>query len=416
MKKLLILFLFFLIVGCAGLGTDRKSADEQLQEDLLAATESAGKWSDYDDLTAGEVDDLDTFLLRDVSDTALAATGTQKEYPWSVLKSDLRSDGRLVIAVKSTADADPTVNDDVDGSPTSGTPDVSGYYVGDIFINGTASPEKYWVCVDNSNGAAQWDQLNPEQVTISSNGYIVRTGAGAAAARTFANTNGEIDITNPAGTAGNTSHNIDVDPSSGNPTLEIAEDALQVKYDSSLKETASGLGVNSFIDSMIWTGSGVTPDGTNCADASSVLINSGARVVSILCADDSTSYLYGDLQMPDSWDYTADVTFEIAYIQTASDTNAFDGDFQIQCRTAGTTVGNTWGAEAAAHDDNVTGSNGIDHQTSATVDTDTTTPADCAAGDHLFWRWNMSATGTTTAVGTLHIIGVKMEYTTTVGD
>lgn len=49
----------------------------------------ATKWSDYTDQTAGNIADVDTFLIRDVDDTTLAATGTQKEYPWSVMKTDL---------------------------------------------------------------------------------------------------------------------------------------------------------------------------------------------------------------------------------------------------------------------------------------------------------------------------------------
>ena len=57
---------------------------------ILAAGVAIGtRWSDYADQTAGNVADTDTFLIRDVSDTTLAATGTQKEYPWSVLKADL---------------------------------------------------------------------------------------------------------------------------------------------------------------------------------------------------------------------------------------------------------------------------------------------------------------------------------------
>ena len=66
------------------------------------------------------------------------------------------------IVVIADADADPGVNDDINTSSTAATPNVSGYSVGDIFINDTASPPKYWVCVDNSDGAADWDHLNPE--------------------------------------------------------------------------------------------------------------------------------------------------------------------------------------------------------------------------------------------------------------
>ena len=53
-------------------------------------------WSDYDDQTAGNIADVDTFLVRDVSNTegtGGAATGTQMEYPWSVMLTDLDSNG-----------------------------------------------------------------------------------------------------------------------------------------------------------------------------------------------------------------------------------------------------------------------------------------------------------------------------------
>lgn len=70
------------------------------------------------------------------------------------------------IIVVADADADPGVNDDSNSSSTAATPDVSGYSVGDVFINDTASPEKYWVCVGNTDGAADWDHLNPETTSL----------------------------------------------------------------------------------------------------------------------------------------------------------------------------------------------------------------------------------------------------------
>lgn len=56
---------------------------------LAASAVIADKWSDYADMSSGTIADLDTFMIRDVSDTSLAATGTQKEYPWSVMKVDI---------------------------------------------------------------------------------------------------------------------------------------------------------------------------------------------------------------------------------------------------------------------------------------------------------------------------------------
>ena len=52
----------------------------------------AGKWSDYAELTSGNITDDDDFLLRDVSATP-PATGTQKRIKWSSMKTDLISAG-----------------------------------------------------------------------------------------------------------------------------------------------------------------------------------------------------------------------------------------------------------------------------------------------------------------------------------
>ena len=84
MKKLLVCLLAGLLIGCVSTGKKDTTSDlERLAEG------AKGKWSDYGDYSAAEILDADTFLVRDVDDTSLAATGTQKEYPWSVMKTDL---------------------------------------------------------------------------------------------------------------------------------------------------------------------------------------------------------------------------------------------------------------------------------------------------------------------------------------
>lgn len=60
---------------------------------FVASVVLAGKMSDYSDLSAGNIADGDMFLLRDVSDTTLGTTGTQKEYSWATMKTDLSSAG-----------------------------------------------------------------------------------------------------------------------------------------------------------------------------------------------------------------------------------------------------------------------------------------------------------------------------------
>jgi hypothetical protein len=154
-----------------------------------------------------------------------------------------------------------------------------------------------------------------------------------------------------------------------------------------------------------WGAEDMTPDGARCAAETDVTINSGPKVATVVCIDHDASGLEGHVVMPDSWSGGA-VSFELEYIQTAADTSALNGDVKAMCRGPGETVNSTWGTEVAMDDAAVTGSNAVDHTTSAAV-----TPAGtCAAGDTLFWEWQMDATGTTTAVATLNFIGMKMEY------
>lgn len=58
---------------------------------LSTALLIAAKWSTYDALTAGNIADSDDVLVRDVSDTTLDSTGTQKRWTWSAIKQDLLS-------------------------------------------------------------------------------------------------------------------------------------------------------------------------------------------------------------------------------------------------------------------------------------------------------------------------------------
>jgi hypothetical protein len=159
----------------------------------------------------------------------------------------------------------------------------------------------------------------------------------------------------------------------------------------------------------IWFGAGsLSTDGTQAAAPAEVTINSGPKIWTIITTDNDAATIYGSVKMPDSWD-GGTVTFEHVYLQTAADTSALNGDIAAQCRGNGEAPSSTWGTEVAIDDAAVTGSNQNDFTTSAAV-----TPAGtCAAGDMLYFRYQLDATGTTTAVATLHHVGFKMEYSTT---
>lgn len=156
-----------------------------------------------------------------------------------------------------------------------------------------------------------------------------------------------------------------------------------------------------------WIGAGgLSTDGTQCVAPSEVTINSGPKLFTIICADNNSSTIYGSFQAPLNWD-AGTLIFEQVVIQTAADTNAINGDVSAQCRGGAETVSNTWGT-AIAMDASVTGSNANNAITSGAV-----TPAGtCAAGDMVYFKYVVDATGTTTAMNTLHTLGFSVRYRT----
>jgi hypothetical protein len=160
----------------------------------------------------------------------------------------------------------------------------------------------------------------------------------------------------------------------------------------------------------VWFGAGsLSTDGTQCAaPAEATPVASGPKVWSIICTDNDASTIHGSIRMPDSWD-AGTVTFTHVYQQTAADTSALNGDIAAQCRGNGEAPSSTYGTEVAIDDAGVVGSGANDMTTSAAV----TPTGTCAAGDMLYWRYQLDATGTTTAVATLHHLGFNMEYSVT---
>ena len=147
-------------------------------------------------------------------------------------------------------------------------------------------------------------------------------------------------------------------------------------------------------------------DGTNCpTSASAVTINSGPKVYTMICGSSANGDMYFDVVMPMDWD-GGTLIFEASYTQTAANTSAMNSDITAQCRGAGETPSSTWGTAIAIDDTNVTGSNGEDKTASAAV-----TPAGtCAAGDHLFVRYTLDVTGTTTTEASLNFYGIGVYY------
>ena len=190
---------------------------------------------------------------------------------------------------------------------------------------------------------------------------------------------------------------------SGNATITTLDNASRAADRDVIIVDAQPLTKSVWIPASAMVG-----DGTNCpATPTAATINTGPKIYTFICGDNSSSVLYSPpIHMPDSWN-GGTITLTQSYIQTAADTSALNGDVAAQCRGNTEVPSSTWGTAIAIDDAAVTGSNANDFTTSAAV-----TPAGtCAAGDMLYFKWTMDAGGTTTAVATLHFLGFKIEYT-----
>lgn len=147
-------------------------------------------------------------------------------------------------------------------------------------------------------------------------------------------------------------------------------------------------------------------DGTQCSAPSEVTINSGAKRWTIVCADNDSSTIYGEVEMPDSWD-GGTVTLMGTFIQTAANTSAINADIAMACRVNGDTVNNTWGTEIPMDIANLGGSNKINTATTSAITPNGTCTG---AGTMLQFRYQVDAAGSTTAMGTLHHLGFKLTY------
>jgi hypothetical protein len=147
-------------------------------------------------------------------------------------------------------------------------------------------------------------------------------------------------------------------------------------------------------------------DGTHCpAQATTVAINSGPRMPTFICADNSGSTLHATLTLPP--DYVAGTTLTVRQrvIQTAANTGSVLGNVSSQCRGNTETVSSTWGADAAISFASTTGSNATNYADSAAM-----TPAGtCNPGDLLSIRYVFDAASTGTS-STLHFVGFDLVY------
>lgn len=168
--------------------------------------------------------------------------------------------------------------------------------------------------------------------------------------------------------------------------------------------------IESIVVSAVWNAGGLSADGTQCADPVEVTLNSGPKQYTISCAVNSASIVYGHMIMPDSWDGNA-VSLEMFVFHGTTESITFAGDFSAQCHAAGETVSSSWGSAVAA-DVSITTANQVESATASSI-----TPAGtCAGGDMLWWRWVMDSGTSSANAANTDILGVKLEYTTIIGD
>jgi len=157
----------------------------------------AAKWSDFEELTSGNIADGDDFLIRDVSDTP-PATGNQKRYSWASFKTDLGSADFTL-----SADVDMEMLNDVTGEGNSGyilEDDGDGSYsftnTLDVTLGGFTATR---TLVSDGSG----DAIVSSGITLEGTTAIdLDTPAKARGAMIFNNANSVLDITLPPAAAG----------------------------------------------------------------------------------------------------------------------------------------------------------------------------------------------------------------------
>jgi hypothetical protein len=137
--------------------------------------------------------------------------------------------------------------------------------------------------------------------------------------------------------------------------------------------------------------------------------------------------MYFNTVLPDGFDKTQDVTFEIS-LQMTADSGAGTAFMSaaIQCTEPDTIFDTTFGTPIAASHTFVAGDlvDELTQMTTAAVDTDTS-GQNCDGGEWMFVKLAMCGDDASPTTGCsdnntfendFSILGVKMEYTTTIGD
>jgi hypothetical protein len=168
------------------------------------------------------------------------------------------------------------------------------------------------------------------------------------------------------------------------------------------------------VRSMYWGAGSMNADG--CTAIAEVAIPSaGFPMWTSTCPVAATSQLYGSTTMPDSWD-AGNVRFEVQSHHAASEVLTCNYDITCQCVGTGEAMNTTFTTEdantvvviatAALADQFL-----WDEQVGAIA-----CAGSCSAGDLLRWELESETVGTGANCANTNILGVKMEYTSDIGD
>lgn len=180
--------------------------------------------------------------------------------------------------------------------------------------------------------------------------------------------------------------------------------------------TVTGTLTTTVVAAAYWGAGAISVDGSNCAiPTEATPTASGPKTYVITCGDNDSSTMQGSMKMPDGWN-GGTVTFRLIIQQDAASTNAIQVDFAAQCVSHDEALA-AWGSPPTGEqpaDITLTAANDILMDATPAVTVAGTT---CAAGDQLFWIGGVDATATHADFATaVNILGVEMEYTTTISN
>jgi len=158
-----------------------------------------------------------------------------------------------------------------------------------------------------------------------------------------------------------------------------------------------------------WFGAGeLSTDETNCTVPAEHQINGGPKLWTIQCGNNSSSIIYGNAGMPDSYN-GGTVKFRLKAVnENAGASGNLSISFSAMCRTDGDSINAVWGTPVSMTT-TFTAQYVMEYSNAITV----TPQGSCAGGEHLFWKATLNASpSTTTQMANVYILGAKMEYPT----